>query len=808
MSVASQRPSDHKSVRTVQFTLGRTVLQGQQAHDLHQLGNSEPDHLVQSNEDSTQHSQSEVTLETYQSNLSNAGDVSQVVAVQYGDNPNAGLNPQAEEFTARDPVLVHKGRLYPNLDDDWTHVQRVGAGGVGDSQPRGSNVWDSAVISTPVEREAHSANSNLQQPVNDLPFHLVDDIPDVLGLAPKQVNKMSMLLDMSVETPRGRFVDKALPPSDFELVADRVFTKDYYTALHNITAAPGVRADGTVYPVFTPNHLGARVELPHIKLKLNKWREHLIGYEHAELVQFLQFGFPLGLVTSPDLESCGRNHGSAYMWYRHVDKFISTEVSAGGLTGPFQRAPWWDTTISPLMTAHKKVRSRRTVFDATFGDKSLNNSTPNDTYLGLPCKYSFPKIEDYRNMILKNGPSAWMWKRDLSRFYLQLPLDPVEYKRVGLVWRGLFFFFVGLAFGLRHSGLQGQKVTDAVAWILRGLGREVGNGEPFQACNYVDDIGGVEKENSRAEASFQALGTLLRELGLTESEEKAVPPTTRITYLGVQFDSVKMTMSVPPEKLTEIKAEIVKWTRRTTINKKELQSLLGKLFWVAKVVKYARVFMGRLLDQLRSLSSHKDTKKVKLNDESRKDILWWGKYLVEFNGISMIVNDDPIPLSYTQLLDSPHEICAGDATPTGAGAWHGKEYWSCALPIHLQDPGIPIHVKEFWTLIVSAKLWGDTWTGRCLVLYCDNDSVCDTVHYRKPRDPTLLSLLREFLHIVVTRKFFPVMRKIGTHENLIADHISRRFDKESSAKIFEENGLYGMVQVQPKSQHFKLSASW
>ena len=105
-------------------------------------------------------------------------------------------------------------------------------------------------------------------------------------------------------------------------------------------------------------------------------------------------------------------------------------------------------------------------------------------------------------------------------------------------------------------------------------------------------------------------------------------------------------------------------------------------------------------------------------------------------------------------------------------------------------------------------MWGDTWTGRCLVLYCDNDSVCDTIQYRKPKDPALLSLLREFLFIVVTKKFFPVVRKIGTEENAIADHISRRFDKESAAKIFKDNGLHGMVQVKPKAQYFSLSSSW
>ena len=119
-----------------------------------------------------------------------------------------------------------------------------------------------------------------------------------------------------------------------------------------------------------------------------------------------------------------------------------------------------------------------------------------------------------------------MWKRDLSRFYLKLPLDPVEYSRVAVVWRAFFFFFVGLAFGLRHSGLQGQKVTDSISWILRGFGQEIVGGKPFQVCNYVDDIGGVEGNKERATVAFDKLSWLLTDLGLVESTKKAEPPTT------------------------------------------------------------------------------------------------------------------------------------------------------------------------------------------------------------------------------------------------------------------------------------------
>ena len=714
------------------------------------------------------------------------------------------LNVDAEVFVAKDrpeqlPVTGSTG-----LAEDLLHVREVQAGGVG-HQGLGipaDDLWEDGTVAG---CRAARGSCQIDPP---LPFQGEVDIPDMFGIAPKQVHKVGALLDLVVDLPAGKFVDKVLPAPEYSLKSNQTFTPDYFVALHNICAAAGMKGDGTRYEEFTPNHVGARISLPHTKLNLSRWRYHLVGYESMELCQFLEFGFPLGLTSTLDLESKTRNHGSSYMWYNHVDKFVTTEVEECGLTGPFRSSPWGSIVVSPLMTAHKKPLSRRTVFDASFGPGSLNGATPCNMYMGQATHYTYPKIEDYRLMVLKAGKGAFMWKRDLSRFFLQIPMDPTEYNKVGIIWRGLFFFFTGLAFGLRHSGLQGQRVTDGVAWILRRLGLESGDGRQYQVCNYVDDLGGVESTKVRAKQAYVALGELLEDLGLQESAKKAVPPTTEITYLGVQFNSISMQMAVPPEKLAEIKEEIRRWERKTTITKKELQSLLGKLFWVAKVIRYARAFMGRLLEQLRSVDKIHDSKRIKLSEESKRDIRWWNSFLEVFNGISMIINEDPIPLSYDQLLDTPHDIMAGDATPTGGGAWHGKEYFSGSLPSHLLDPQLPIHLKEFWVLIVAAKMWGDRWSGRTIVLYCDNDSVVETITKRKPRDPSLLSLLREFLFIVCTKKFFPVLRKIDTKSNEIADYLSRRYDEEGAAQIFSKFGMTDMIRVEPRTKLFSLISDW
>ena len=66
--------------------------------------------------------------------------------------------------------------------------------------------------------------------------------------------------------------------------------------------------------------------------------------------------------------------------------------------------------------------------------------------------------------------------------------------------------------------------------------------------------------------------------------------------------------------------------------------------------------MGRLLQQLRDMSSVGDNMKVKLSADSRKDLKWWSRYLEHFNGIQMIVEEDPFTLEISQLLDTPLDV--------------------------------------------------------------------------------------------------------------------------------------------------------
>lgn len=626
-----------------------------------------------------------------------------------------------------------------------------------------------------------------------------------------KTNRLEKTYFVLPQSPSGNstmiFIDRKLPTLLMHIVPNSRFTRDYFVTLHTLVAAPG-----PAWPAFTPNHRGARIPLQHSSLKMERWRHHLIGYddEKKDVLQLVEFGFPLGLTEDPQptLVSTLSNHGSSYNFYPWWDKFLAEGVANGDVAGGFGSCPFLSVHVSPIMTAEKKPSSRRCVFDATFGDYSLNNSTPSDLYMSQPIEFTFPRIEDFRQRILSCGRGCYIWKRDLARYFLQLPIDPLEFPLLAFVWRSEMFFFVKAMFGLRNSGFNAQRLSEAVAWVHQRLGLETAEELLFYCIVYVDDFAGCEKTEKRALQASGALHTLLKDLGLEESLKKAYKPSTSMPFLGINFNTVRLEMSIPPEKLAEVREEISLWEKKKSGTKKNLQQLLGKLFWVSKCVKFSRPFMGRLLGQLKSMHALPNNKKVPILDSCRLDIKWWSRFLRKFNGVEMMIPDEPLLLTVEDLVEIGAHVNCGDAQMFGGGSYYGDEYWSRPFPEWLQDPQIFIHLKEFWVVLVSAWIWGDKWRGKLVYIFCDNDAVVETLEKEKPKDVRMQELLREFLYIVCTKGFTPAFRKINTKVNHEADFMSRVHSHESIRAYAVKHNLPIRRPVEAPDHMFSLQSNW
>ena len=178
------------------------------------------------------------------------------------------------------------------------------------------------------------------------------------GEATPDLNKTTQLFDHKVALPNGsHFVDKVLPQSAFTTQEDNIFPAKYFIDLHN-----KVRSSGTY------NYAGARIELSHTKLNVDRFRYYLGSYDDVVICQFLQFGFPIGLAEEIFLEPALKNHQSSHLYFSYIDKFLHKEVSQYGIAGPLLEPPFSPTMLSPMMTSPKNPSFRRPVFDASWGD--------------------------------------------------------------------------------------------------------------------------------------------------------------------------------------------------------------------------------------------------------------------------------------------------------------------------------------------------------------------------------------------------------------------------------------------------------
>ena len=104
---------------------------------------------------------------------------------------------------------------------------------------------------------------------------------------------------------------------------------------------------------------------------------------------------------------------------------------------------------------------------------------------------------------------------------------------------------------------------------------------------------------------------LVRALGFAIAWNKTSDPCQVVTNLGTYFDSISMTVSLPPDKLEKFAAVLREFCGRTRASKHQLKRLAGKLAYAVHVVNATgRTYLQHVLNLLHRLL--KPSYKVKL----------------------------------------------------------------------------------------------------------------------------------------------------------------------------------------------------
>ena len=306
-----------------------------------------------------------------------------------------------------------------------------------------------------------------------------------------------------------------------------------------------------------PNFLGLRIPV-QTNLNIASWSKHLVDYFDQQLLDFIEFGFPLDFDRARDLQSTLVNHASARMYPDHVDKYVQEEVDFQAVLGPLDHEPF-DIHISPFMTREKlDSNSRRTIMDLSFSKGlSVNDGILNNIYLHPDFQMQYPSVDSIIQTLNEIGPSAHIFKVDISSAFRHIRIDPGDIDLLGLQDRGKLYLDLSLPFGFRLGAFFFSKRSDSVRFIMN---------KNNALLSYIDDLIYCDLP-STIYTSYQFLLDILQDLGLDISLKKLCPPSIKVVCLGILFDTIHRTISIPDTKLQEICRVCENWLDKRLLTK-------------------------------------------------------------------------------------------------------------------------------------------------------------------------------------------------------------------------------------------------
>ena len=224
-----------------------------------------------------------------------------------------------------------------------------------------------------------------------------------------------------------------------------------------------------------------------------------------------------------------RNHQSAFDYMDFVDKNIMDLLSAQSIA--IFPGPGRPHIVCPFGVIEQKDKLRM-IYDARYINQFLD----------------FPKFkyEDLSFLDQFIEPNDYQWTTDFTKGYHHVDIHPDSFTFLGFKWRGTYYVWQSLPFGLAPACWVFTKITRE----LLGKWRRKGH----RCSGYIDDINNVGS-NAEKLKSFMEDEAIpdMKACGFLVNEKKSMKePKQQANYLGMIIDTVKGCMIVPTVRKEKI----------------------------------------------------------------------------------------------------------------------------------------------------------------------------------------------------------------------------------------------------------------
>lgn len=505
------------------------------------------------------------------------------------------------------------------------------------------------------------------------------------------------------------------------------------------------------------------LELGKSPIDTTALRHYLKNYPNREdaqtLIDGFTKGFRLGYTGSHTSTDC-KNLKSARLNPKLLQEKLHKEIALGRMAGPFKSAPFPITKISPVGFVPKPDGSHRLITHLSHpvGD-SVNDGISDEL-----SSVSYTKFDNVADMVCKLGLGTSMAKRDIKSAFRLLPISPADFWLLGLKdENGYYYIDKFLPMGCKISSALFEKFATFIHWLVSCLA------DSKTIDHYLDDFFFCgSRDTNVCENNLHVFTSVCKELRVPIAEEKSVGPCAILIFLGLELDSNKMVVRIPPSKLSELRLLLVEvlGQRRTTLRK--FQALIGKLSFFSRAIRSSRAFLRRFYDIMSKI--RKPHHRIRISGEVRHDILMWLSFLDHFNGVTHIPptvwNESNVLKLYTDSAGSHH---------LGCGCICQNEWCFFQWPAHWPDSILgDLTFLEMVPVLLAIILWAKFFKGRKLVMFIDNEALVSVLNKQSSRSQRVMHLVRNFVLIAMEYEILFHARHVPSECNSVADSISRK----------------------------------
>ena len=224
-----------------------------------------------------------------------------------------------------------------------------------------------------------------------------------------------------------------------------------------------------------------------------------------------------------------------------VRAYLDAECSRGRMLGPFPSAVQAALPINRFSVIPKGrgTGKWRLITDLSFPPElSVNDGIDPDL-----CSLTYTSVERVAEVVAAFPPEALLAKIDIELAYRLTPVHPHDRPLQAVQWGGALYIDPMLPFGLRSTPKMFNAFADGLEWYLRWLGIR-------NIFHYLDDSLVVGPPmSSECAVALATLNQACAQLGIHIAEHKHEGPTSCLTFLGIEVDTVVGQLRLPANKL-------------------------------------------------------------------------------------------------------------------------------------------------------------------------------------------------------------------------------------------------------------------